>query len=347
MTQDTRQTTNDTPPADDGTTTTANSDIYKTLASVSDTNPMSSGPRQRVLEWLTDEQLRVATLVGLLAIPFIVALSLETVNDPTRAAGGSISGTPILLAGFIVGYYYSDRPTPTREASVRTGLMSSIGVLVIHLGTAYTTMLTEPVEIVIVASILTPILGLLGVGITVVLTVVAAVLGEWFANRGAPGPNPEQIDADATAPMTTTKSGHITQRSRSWLFVAAYGVIVPPALVYTLVVNPEAGPGVAVVGLSMFAMVFGSVGTMLALAKDIGTLGPSRTANWADWRLHVLGAGGPTAVVYAAAYYQGVSYPPGYAIFTFIGAVWLVAVTYLICRHRYTGKRPRSGSPAG
>ncbi|ELY90382.1 hypothetical protein C483_12758 [Natrialba hulunbeirensis JCM 10989] len=308
---------------------------------------MSSGPRQRVLEWVTDEQLRVATLVGLLAIPFIVVPAWGTAGETNTVAGGSVSGAPILLSGFIVGYYYSDRPTPTRQASVRTGLVSSIGVLVVYLGTAYTTILTESVEIAIVASVLTPILGLLGVGLTVVLTTVAAVFGEWFENGGAPGPNQTQSDGDAAAPMTTTESGHTTQRSRSWLFVAAYGVIVPPALVYTLVVNPEAGPGVAVVALAMFAMVFGSVGTLLALAKDIGTLGPSRTARWADWRLHVLGAVGPAALVYAAAYSQGVSYPPGYAIFTFIGAVWLVAVTYLACRHRYTGQQPKSGSPAG
>ncbi|OIB57688.1 DUF5518 domain-containing protein [Natrialba sp. SSL1] len=308
---------------------------------------MSPGPHQRVLEWLTDEQLRVATLVGLLAIPFLIGLSWGTVNDPTTAAGGSISGAPILLSGFVVGYYYSDRPTPTRRAGVRTGLVSSVGVLVVYLGTTYTTILTESVEIAIVASVLTPILGLLGVGLTVVLTVVAAVFGEWFANGGAPGPRGNQSDADAAASTTETDSGHTVQRSRGWLFVAAYGVIVPPALVYTLVVNPEAGPGVAVVVLAMFAMAFGSVGTLLALAKDIGTLGTARTAIWADWRLHVLGAAGPATVVYAVAYSQGVSYPPGYAIFTFIGAVWLVAVTYLVCRHRYTGNQPNSVSPAG
>ncbi|ADD06511.1 uncharacterized protein Nmag_2959 [Natrialba magadii ATCC 43099] len=322
---------------------------------------MRTAPHQRVLERLTDEQLRVATLVGLLTIPFLVGLSWQTVGDPTTAVGGSISGAPILLSGFIVGYYYSDRPTPTRRASVRTGLVSSIGVLIVYLGTTYTAVLTEPVEIAIVASVLTPIAGILGVGITVVLTAVAAVPGEWFANGGATGQKAEQSGADVTAAAMTGSdhagqtghtahtghTDHTAHRSRWWLFVAAYGVIVPPALVYALVVNPEAGPGVAVAVLSMFAMVFGSVGTMLALAKDIGTLGTARTARWANWRLHVLGAVGPAALVYAAASYQGVSYPPGYAIYTFIGSVWLVAVAYLVYRHRHTGTRPKSGSPTG
>ena len=62
-------------------------------------------------EGVTDESLRFAILVGLATVPITVALSWGSVTDETLVAGGTVSAGPVLLAGLLVGYYYSDRET--------------------------------------------------------------------------------------------------------------------------------------------------------------------------------------------------------------------------------------------
>ncbi|MFC6769348.1 transposase, partial [Natrinema soli] len=59
-------------------------------------------PIRNTLADLTAERFRAAVLLGLVSIPFTVALSWES-------APSSVSGTAVLAAGLLAGLHYGDR----------------------------------------------------------------------------------------------------------------------------------------------------------------------------------------------------------------------------------------------
>lgn len=74
----------------------------------------------RIFRWVTDEELRVATILGFVTIPVTLALSWNTLPY-------EYSASPALLAGFLAGLYYSDRTrssSPT-QAGVRIGVIGA------------------------------------------------------------------------------------------------------------------------------------------------------------------------------------------------------------------------------
>ncbi|ELZ10911.1 hypothetical protein C479_08868 [Halovivax asiaticus JCM 14624] len=106
---------------------------------------------------MADEDRRVATLLGLATVPITVALSWSAVTDPSVVLGGSISGGPLVLAGLIAGYYYSDRPTSSRQAGLQVGLVGSLATVVVYLANTATTVDSEPGWLGGVSVLLTPV----------------------------------------------------------------------------------------------------------------------------------------------------------------------------------------------
>lgn len=72
-----------------------------------------------IVEWLFDEEVSVATLLGFLSIPFSVALYLDSgpSNYDIRV---------VTLAALLVGLYYSNRSTSVKRAGWRTGVIGGL-----------------------------------------------------------------------------------------------------------------------------------------------------------------------------------------------------------------------------
>lgn len=138
---------------------------------------------KRVLERLTDEALRSATVLGFASIPFTVALSWHAVTDAAVVLGGTISGGPLFLAGLLAGYVYSDRPTPTRRAGVQTGLVGSLGVAIVYLSNSATTIAAGPEWVAGASLVLTPVAVGIGIALSVLVCVIGATIGEWLTTR--------------------------------------------------------------------------------------------------------------------------------------------------------------------
>lgn len=125
---------------------------------------------------VTDDALRVAILVGLATIPVTLALSWNPVTDNV-VAGGSVSGAPLLLAGLLVGYYYSDRETESRRAGIWTGLAASIATVLVFVANAIVTIGSEPSRWAAVTVIGTPF-------------ILASVPDSSFCSRWSPRSSP-------------------------------------------------------------------------------------------------------------------------------------------------------------
>jgi len=76
-----------------------------------------------IREWLTDDRLRVATVVGLVTVPLTVFFSVGPVSSTTA----EITGVPFLVGCLLVGYAYSGRATTSRYAGYRMGFVASLG----------------------------------------------------------------------------------------------------------------------------------------------------------------------------------------------------------------------------
>jgi len=134
---------------------------------------------------LADEDRQVATLLGLATVPITVSLSWSAVTDPSVVLGGSISGGPLALAGLIAGYYYSDRPTPARQAGMQVGLVGSLATVVVYLANTATTVGAEPGWLAGVSVLLTPVAIGIGVGLAVLVCALSAMLGNWLHTKVA------------------------------------------------------------------------------------------------------------------------------------------------------------------
>lgn len=87
---------------------------------------MMSERIQGLLDELTAESMRTATLVGIASIPAgYLWIHLF----------GTQSAAVLLFTGIVVGLFYSDRPTPAGKAGARAGLFAPIPELTFQLGT--------------------------------------------------------------------------------------------------------------------------------------------------------------------------------------------------------------------
>src|SRR6056297_1490444 len=128
-----------------------------------------------LLERLTDDRLRAATLIGLASIPITLVLALDAVPRDSAVIGGLSPATPLLAAGLFVGYYYHDRPIASRRAGVRTGLVGSGGVLAASVADLVTTLGSASPAMTAVTVGLFLVEFALGITFLVLLTMVSAI----------------------------------------------------------------------------------------------------------------------------------------------------------------------------
>lgn len=274
---------------------------------------------------VTDDALRVAILVGLATIPVTLALSWNPVTDDV-VAGGSVSGAPLLLAGLLVGYYYSDRETESRRAGIWTGLAASVATVLVFVANAIVTIGSEPSRWAAVTVIGTPFILALGAGFVVLFATVAAQFADWATTRlrrARRSPDASD-DGDSTVPDP-----------KWWKILAAYVLVAPPVVGSVLLEVPAGGLGFALSLLGLLVLVPLSVVALGALFVDATAPRSSKTERVPNALAYVGAPIGTYALVYAVATLRGSGHPDGYAIYAFIGVLWIAAVVYLRNRHRY------------
>lgn len=138
---------------------------------------------QNALDTLADEELRLATLVGLASVPCTIILTESPPSGDGIYIGGAVSGGALVLAGLVVGYLYSQRPTESRRAGIRTGLVGSIGLVLLYSYNTLTIVGTNSLEIDAIVVVLTLFAIVIGAGIAVLVVMVSARVGEWVAKN--------------------------------------------------------------------------------------------------------------------------------------------------------------------
>lgn len=270
--------------------------------------------------------MRVAILVGLATVPFTLALSWGAVGDDSVVAGGFISGEVLLLAGLIVGYYYSDRETESRRAGVWAGLAGSLAGVIVVTANTVATIGSASSRWAAAAVIATPFVLAFGVGFTVLITTIAAQFAGWVTTR---------LDRDRHVFDPADGEDRPGPASKYWKTVAAYVLTVPPVLGYVLLELSESTVGIFLSVLGLLLLVPLAVFALVALFVDVTAPRPAGT----DWTPNVLAyVGAPLATygfVYAVGTVREATNPAGYAMYAFIGVLWLAAVVYLANRHRY------------
>ncbi len=289
------------------------------------------GPMARVRnlrDELTDDSLRFAILTGLVTIPFTVVRSWEPTSDGGIVLGGSISGGPLLVAGLIVGYRYSGRPVDSGRAGKWTGLVGSIGTVIVYVANTVATVGNLSSTMAIAALVLAPILVAIGVGLTVLGTMIPAMIAGWVTERlDRAGRRPESWD-DADRDATGSKWRRL---------VVAYAVAGPTLLVVVFLADLEADVGFVLSFLGALLLVPLSLVAVVALFID-ATDPRDATADWVPnvW-LYVGAPIGTYAVVWLVATLRSATYPPGYALYGFVIALCLTSVAYLTNSYRRGG----------
>lgn len=269
---------------------------------------------------LTDDSLRFAILLGLATIPFTLALSWEPVSGDGVVIGGSVSGEPLLLAGVIVGYRYSQRPTESRRAGLWTGLAGSIATVLVFVAPAPSTIASASSGMTVVAVVLTMVSVVLGVGFSALITMVSAMIVDRVTtrlrNRGG------------------SDAGEHGAPSRWWRAVPVYALLVPVVLLSVLWMRPDSGVWLVASILGVLVLV------VLAPVAFVG-LFIDATEPRTDWipsvGIYVVAPLAATALVYLGADVQGRAYPAGDAWYGFFAALWLTAAVYLSDKYRHTG----------
>ncbi|ELZ20051.1 DUF5518 domain-containing protein [Natrinema limicola] len=281
-----------------------------------------------LLERLTDDRLRAATLVGVASIPVTLVLALDAIPRDGVGIGGLSPTIPLLAAGLFVGYYYHDRPIASRRAGVRTGLVGSVGVLAVSVADLVTTLGFESPAMTAVTVALFLVEIVLGAVFMAVLTMASAIVGAWIAGELARVHDPATPRAERERPVDD---------SQWWLPIVVYVLATPLVLLFVFWIVPDGGPGVIVAVLLLFCLVFAAVATVMAFVKDAGTLVDARAA-WQPLSVaYVAGPVGVYALVYLVASLRQSIHPPGDAMYGFVVALWASSLVYLINRHRYVG----------
>lgn len=283
---------------------------------------------------LTDPSLRFAILAGLATVPVTLALSWEQLVVPTSAGGvhvgGTVSGLALLVAGLAVGYRYSDRETGSTRAGLWTGLAASVATGVVFLANSFAPLWADAGSLHPLTVILTPVAVAFGVGLTVIVTVVPAVLGDYVTSRI------RRAGQSTAASAPEDRQGDPATRWRSLLLYVLLFPVVVLAMVWEAVADWDAL--VLLTALGALAILALSMYCLFALFTATTAPRPG-TATWNPrWWLY---AGGPLAVgavVYVVRVATGSTYPPGDAIYGFMAALWVAAVVYLV-QHRRHARR--------
>ncbi|MFD1641601.1 hypothetical protein [Halohasta litorea] len=279
--------------------------------------------RTRLAAEATDDSLRVAIAVGLASVPVSLLLSWGSLSGEAAATGGQFDGLAVLVAGVVVGAYYHGRSTATKRAGIWTGLTGGLAALIVFgvpsFGAIATASGTRGIILV-----LAPVFTVLGVGLSVVVSVLAALGTDWLLQRIDPDRRYESIDDD----------GQPTD-SRWWIPVVLYAVVGPVWLAILLWPHPDAF-GFGLSFLSAVGLFVCSAVAFIGLFLD-ATASRAADAWQPTWWRYV---GVPPAVaglVYLAATARESGYPAGDAMFGFYIALAAVAVIYAVVRYRQIG----------
>lgn len=286
---------------------------------------MEIAPLRPLYDNVTDDSLRLAILLGLATIPFTLALSWEPVS--VSGDGGvnvSVSGEPLLLAGLLVGYRYSQRATESRRAGLWTGLVGSIATVLVFVASAATAVASASSGMTVVAVVLIPIAVVLGVGFNALITMVSAVVADRVTERL------RNRDGSET---TDTASEHAAP-SRWWRAIPIYALVAPVALLIVLWVGPDSDVGSTASMLGVLVLVVLAPVAFVALFIDVTE---PRTGWVPSVGLYVGAPLSAAALVYLGADVQGRTYPAGDAWYGFFVALWITAAVYLADRYRHTG----------
>ncbi|UPM42388.1 DUF5518 domain-containing protein [Halocatena salina] len=272
----------------------------------------------------TDDSLRFAILLGLATIPFTLLLSSGSVSISSGGVviGSSISGEPLLLAGLLVGYYYSNRSTESRRAGLWTGLVGSIATVLVFVVTMLPSIADASLEMTAVAVVLIPIAIAIGAGLSALITMIVAVITDRVTTRLR---NRNRSDTGETPEPAAS--------SNWWRAVPVYALLAPIVLLSVWLESLDSGVGV-VTFLGLLILVPLSIVALVALFIDA-------TEPRTDWIPSVgIYVGIPIALyalVYLASASQGRMEPSGDAWYGFIVALWIVAAVYLADRYRHIG----------
>ncbi|SDM91323.1 hypothetical protein SAMN04487949_2826 [Halogranum gelatinilyticum] len=277
---------------------------------------------------VTDPDLRLATLLGLLSVPITGALSWGTVPDERVVAGGTLSGAALVVVGLLVGYLYYDRPTDRRRAGIRAGLAASLAVVPVYLATMVSTVESSSPTIAAVSVVVTPIGIAIGTGFVVLVVSVTAVVGDrlaavrsWRAEVREPGRVRQQE----------------TDGSSWWLYVAVYVALVPVAAGYVFGIVPrDLGSGLVGALLVLLTTVVAAL-ALVSVYRDAKRL----YEDGSPWVPNVLAYVGVPVAAFVVGYYVttlSAWEAPAAAVgqYSFIGVCWAVAVVYLVDRRRAT-----------
>jgi len=281
---------------------------------------------------LTDESLRFAVLVGLASIPFTLALSWNPLAEEGITIGGPVSGEPLLLAGVVVGYRYSERATESRRAGFWTGLVGSIATVIVFTANTITTLESMSSRMTVLAVALTSVFVAVGVGFTVVITTVAAMITDWVTTRVArAGSEPDPQEADRRT------AGSLR------LAIPAYSLLTPIVLLCVFWLLPDGGVGLLVSVLGLFVLAPLSVVAFVALFIEATAPQPEGTDRFPGLRVCVGVPVAGYALVYLATEFHALESAPRVGIYGFIVGLWIVSLVSLGDRYR-DGERYRSAT---
>ncbi|ELZ84596.1 hypothetical protein C453_11296 [Haloferax elongans ATCC BAA-1513] len=272
---------------------------------------------------LTEGELQLATAIGLVSALLTVPLSWGTVTDESFVAGGSISGGAFIIAGFLVGYLYYNRPTSRRRASTRTGLAASIGLVIVYLATMLSTLSVTSLRAALFTVVGTPIAIVLGVIIVVFVVRLAAYIGDRLAAVRS---------WRAKVKDTTSEDWRGTNDSKWSKYVAAYVLLLPVTAGYLFGLRPQSAVGSLFGFLLLLVTSVIAILLLVAVYKDAEQLHEDNS----PWVPNVAAyVGAPVAAFILGNYAAELNtWDAPVGALSFLGVCWLAALIYLLDRRR-------------
>ena len=278
--------------------------------------------RHRLTAEATDDSFRAAIAAGLASVPVSLLLSWDSLPGEAAATGPEFDGLALLVAGVLVGVYYHGRSTPTERAGLWTGLTGGLAALVVFGWPALAALASAAPDRTGVVLVLAVVTAVLGVGLSVAVTIVAAVGTDWVLHRV----DPER----RRAPAADGRS----ERSRWWLAVVGYAVLAP---IWLAILLWPAAVGFGLSFASAVGLFLCSIAAFIGLFLD--TTAPQSPAGWQPtWWLYVGIPPAVAGVVALASTLRNGGYPAGDGLFGFYAALAAVAVVYAANRRRHGGR---------
>ena len=280
----------------------------------------------RIYRELVEPELRLATAIGLVSALLTVPLSWRTVTDESLVAGGTISGGAFVVAGFLVGYLYYNRPTSRRRASTRTGLAASGGLVIVYLATMFSTLSTSSLRATIFTVVGTPIAIVLGVVIVVFFVRVTAFIGDRLAAVRS---------WRAEVKDTTSEDWRGTSNSKWLKYVVLYVLVMPVAAGFYFSINPQSIVSILFAIVLLLVTYIAAALLLVAVYKDAEQLHESNS----PWIPNVAAYVGAPFAAFILGYYVAEfnAWDAPVEALSFLGVCWLVAASYLLDRKRSVG----------